>query len=926
MNRKNRFLLLIAKFILLFALCFLGLVSMSQNTISLAGKWSVDLDSADVGIRQQWYKKTFSSILNLPGTLDDAGIGTPTTLNADKLTEEILLHLTRKHSYIGPAWYSRTINIPKDWKGRDIELELERVIWKTRLWIDGKEVGSQESLSVPQRFELGTLLAPGKHTLVFRIDNTKQYDISIRNLAHAYTDGTQIIWNGVIGQMKLTARDKVQISSLQVYPNVKNRSISVITYLLNKADRNQRGTIHFQVLDQKNRVISRKIVDITIENPGSKNFSEISLGKNAPLWDEFDPNLYTLRAKLDLRTGPASDVASTRFGLREITADNGLIQLNGRRIFLRGTLECSIFPLTGHPPMDKEGWIKVFSSAKNYGLNHLRFHSWCPPGAAFEVADSMGFYLQVELPLWNLNVGKDTATNRFITEEALRISQEYGNHPSFCLWSLGNELEGDFGFLSSLLNELKRLDDRHLYTTTSFSFQKGHGTWPEPNDDFLITQYTKKGWVRGQGIFNSYAPDFSLDYKEATDSLPVPLITHEIGQYSVYPNMHEIKKYTGVLDPLNFKAIHNDLKRKNLLSLADSFTLASGRFSANLYKEEIERALKTKNISGFQLLDLHDFPGQGTALVGILDAFWDSKGLIAPDAHRMYCAPVVPLIRFKKAVYTNDEILDLTVEVANFSKQILRKVTSVVTVKDQSGKVFFKRALSTVDIGIGNNWSMGKLRIPLNTFIEAKALTIEVELKGTSYKNSWKIWVYPSRTDTSDSNVIFTTSPADAIRFLDEGKKVLLNPDTSIVAGVAGRFAPVFWSPVHFPNQPGTMGILCNPRHPVFNSFPTDFYTDWQWWDLIASSKTMLIDSLPAIDPIVRVIDNFFKNRKMANIIEARVGKGKVILTSLDLTKNLDKRPAARQLRLSIIRYMEGDSFSPSTALRPGDLEKILNK
>src|SRR5690606_30735207 len=155
--------------------------------------------------------------------------------------------------------------------------------------------------------------------------------------------------------------------------------------------------------------------------------------------------------------------------------------------------------------------------------------------AAFEAADELGVYLQVELPLWSLVVGEDESTCQFLEAEAVRISEEYGNHPSFCLWSLGNELQGDFDWMNQLRDRLKAMDSRPLYTTTTFTFQKEHGTWPEPGDQFFVTQYTKKGWVRGQGIFNSYPPNFAADYSQATDGLPVPLITHEIGQYAVYP-------------------------------------------------------------------------------------------------------------------------------------------------------------------------------------------------------------------------------------------------------------------------------------------------------------------------------------------------------------------------------------------------------
>ncbi|WP_202616907.1 hypothetical protein [Arcticibacter tournemirensis] len=219
--------------------------------------------------------------------------------------------------------------------------------------------------------------------------------------------------------------------------------------------------------------------------------------------------------------------------------------------------------------------------------------------------------------------------------------------------------------------------------------------------------------MRGQGIFNSYPPDFSTDYSAAVEDLPVPVITHEIGQYSVFPNIDEIKKYTGVLDPLNFKAIRNDLQKKGMLSLARSFMLASGKFSANLYKEEIERALKTKGMSGFQLLDLHDFPGQGTALVGVLDAFWDSKGLVTAKEHRAYCSPVVPLIRFPKAIYINTEKFSADAEIANFSSGILKNVKTVWTVKSAKGIVLFNGDLNKEEIPVGNGLSLGRIEFSL---------------------------------------------------------------------------------------------------------------------------------------------------------------------------------------------------------------------
>lgn len=913
------------RILLISCLCFSIFKAKAQQHISLAGAWQVKLDSGNVGLTQKWFNQQFAEKLVLPGTLDDAGKGKANNLSADQLVKDVVINLRRKHTFIGPAWYSKEITIPQNWANKSVSLYLERVIWNTRVWMDGQEIGSQESLSVPHQFDLTALSKPGMHRLVIRIDNTKQYDITHLNMAHAYTDGTQIIWNGVIGKIELMARDKLNIRSLQTYPQLKDKSVTVVVALQNELKQTKKATLLLRVYGKDKKAMVTRSIQVNMAPGGSQKEVKLSLGKDALMWDEFNSNLYTVKAQLNSANAMA-DATSTTFGLREITNEGSMMQVNGRRIFLRGTLECNIFPLTGHPPMDKKGWLKVFGTAKAYGLNHLRFHSWCPPKAAFEVADSLGFYLQVELPLWSIKAGMDKNTNRFIEEEAQKISMEYGNHPSFCLWSLGNELQGDFAWLGQLLQTLKAKDRRHLYTTTTFTFQKNHGRWPESGDDFFITQYTKKGWVRGQGIFNSYAPNFSTDYTRAIDSLPVPSITHEIGQYSVYPNLKEVPKYTGVLEPVNFKAINKDLERKNMLQLAPQFTLASGKFSANLYKEEIERALKTRGLTGFQLLDLHDFPGQGTALVGILDAFWDSKGLVSPEEHRNYTAPIVPLLRFEKASYTSAEIFEADAEIANFSDRVLQNARPVWTAKNDKGEVLFSGELPAKDIQLGNGISLGRINFSLKGLKKAARLTIELRLKDNPVRNKWSIWVYPEQVKTGHTAVVFTTSLKDAMQYLNKGRKVLLNPDTANLNGVQGRFAPVFWSPVHFPNQPGTMGLLCDPDHAALADFPTDFYSNWQWWDLITASKTMILDSLPAINPLVTVIDNFYKNRKMAGIFEVRVGKGQLVLCAMDISNQLGKRPAARQLRFSLEQYMAGSKFNPSVTLTEEQLGQLIKK
>ena len=854
-----------------FALLALPLFVFAQQRLDLSGEWKVSLNNRG------------NQTIMLPNTLDGAGIGEPNTLSP-ALTKPQLSRLTRKHSFIGEAKYQREITITKEMAGKPLELLLERVMWRSRLLIDGQDAGQiQESLVSPHVFHIKGL-TEGKHTLTLFIDNRKLHEISVDNLAHSYTNDTQIMWNGVLGRMELNVAPV--ITDVQIYPDIEKQQVSIKV-------RGSAADYGF-TLDGCS-VVPTKVGDGEYVLPIS----------NMKLWDEFTPNLYTLTAT----TLPSSSL-SVSFGMRSFKAKGNRLLINGNPTFLRGTLECCIFPLTGTPPTDERGWMKVFTTAREYGLNHLRFHSWCPPEAAFRVADKMGFYCQVELPNWSLKVNQDSATAKFLYQEFDNIIRNYGNHPSLCIISCGNELQPDFKFLNELTLYMKTQDPRHLYVTSTFTFEKGHGVKQEPEDDIFITQWTDNGWVRGQGVFDERVPDFKSDYREAAKNITVPLVSHEIGQYSVYPNIKEIDKYTGILDPLNFKAIRNDLQKKGLLHKADDYLKASGKLAVILYKEEIERAMKTPQQSGFQLLDLHDFPGQGTALVGLLDAFWDSKGLVEPQRFREACAPVVPLAQFDKAVWKADETFTARVDIANYSLESMEGKTICWQLTDEMGDVYAE--------GSGKNIS-----ISLNKVSEAKRFELIVSIKDTPWRNRWNIWVYPDVIMPQDKKILVTSNIDEAMKALNKGKKVLFSPKKETVKGLEGKFLPVFWSPVHFPKQAGTMGLLCDPRHPALAHFPTDMHSDWQWWNLVKRSRVMVLDSIAPVSPIVESVDNFVNNRRLAQVFETKVGKGSLIFSSIDLLTD-SNLPEIRQMQYSLLRYMQSSEFHPSTSLSESQLRSLL--
>ena len=891
----------------LLTIAWLGAAGQS---VDVGGDWRVRLSGDST-----WHAIT------LPGTTDQAGLGVPNTLEA-AMTKPQLLRLTRKNRFVGPAEYTRTVTIGKDMAGKPLELTLERVMWRSRLSVDGHAVGDmRESLSTPHRFYLPDGLSEGTHRLTLAIDNGKMYEISDTELAHAYTDDTQIKWNGVLGAMKLRVVRPVDVASIQVYPDATSGEVEIVAEVNNHTGKSVRKNLEWRIIPSTYGVTATGRVKAELA-PG---FNEVRIaarvnGKPA-LWSEFSPSLYTAEVSA------GQSVSDAMFGFRDIEGRDGQILVNGSPVFLRGTLECCVFPLTGTPPLDEDGWERVFDTAEEWGLNHLRFHSWCPPEAAFAVADRCGFYLQAELPLWstNLKAGGSGGVKDFIRSEYDRILKEYGNHPSLCLMTVGNELQSDFDWLNEMTAYMRARDDRRLYAASSFTFEHGHGGHAEPFDQFMVSQWTDDGWVRGQGVFDNEPPSFDKDYRASMGCVNVPLVTHEIGQYAVYPDLTEIDKYTGVLDPLNFKAVEADLRAKGRLDRAGEYLKASGALAAILYKEEMERAMKTPGIAGIQLLGLSDFPGQGTALVGLVNAFGESKGVAEPEWFRQFSSPIVPLARFGKATYTNDEPFEATIQIANY-KAPAGSCIMRWSLRDSYGTLVAAKeeAIDSLPSGLGRPVPV---KAELGSVTSPAKLMLEVRIEGSDAVNSWPIWVYPSDQSEPSGDIVVTSSPTEALVALDEGRKVLLSPVPDSIRGIESKFVPVFWSPVHFPNQAGGMGITCDARHPALACFPNDGHSDWQWWMPVKHSRTFNLDSVAGATPIVEVVDNFTSNRQLCLVAEGRCLNGRLLLSGIDLMSDgALADPATMALRRSLLRYMKSDGFRPEDVVSPESIKKLINE
>ena len=575
-------------------ICLVNSLScLAQKSVSLAGKWELAIGDST----------KFNDIVTLPGSMLTNGKGNEVGMDTRwtgslydssfyfnpymekyrvKGNVKFPFFLTPQRHYVGHAWYRRTVRIPNEWKSQRMTLMLERPHIETTVYINGRCAGHQMSLSAPHQYDVTPLVEPGRENEITIDVYNGIENVCVGQDSHSVTDQTQGNWNGIIGKIELQAAPI--ISRLRVACDIRQA----------RADIMLNDTVY-----------------------------HIQLQKPVRLWSEDDPYLYTSEVTYRGQTIPVT------FGMREVTVQGRQILLNGEPIRLRGTVENCCFPETGYPPTDVESWMRVLGKCKEYGLNHVRFHSYCPPEAAFEAADRLGIYLQPEGPSWpnhgvKMNCGMPI--DQYLTDECKRIVDLYGSHPSFIMLAAGNEPAGNWvEWGNRFVKEMKSYDPSRIYCTASVG---GGWQWDEGSE------YHVKGGARGLE-WNDHAPqttddhyaqiEFPRNYLSSVANNS-PIIAHEQGQWCAFPDFKEIGQYTGAYKPGNLEIFRDLLNDNGMGSQAERFLMASGRLQVLAYKYDIERNLRTADYAGFQLLGLNDYSGQGSALVGPLNVHWREKG------------------------------------------------------------------------------------------------------------------------------------------------------------------------------------------------------------------------------------------------------------------------------------------------------------
>lgn len=843
--------------------------------IDLSGLWQVALDASMQENAPAFYPDT----MVLPGSTSAAGLGPVNT-------EEPEGYLTDEHRFEGYAWFCHRFTVAEHHPHALLRLERTRM---TTVWLDGVCLGSCNSLCTPHEYAFQGPAA-GEHELLVRVSNVNYPTPG----GHMTSKDTQTNWNGITGEISLTMGAAI-LRDVTAIPQPDLRSVRIQASVIGLESGT--ATIVMDDFGAMKAPVEGGVLDAMFVFP-----------HQPPLWDEFHPNLLTVRVSV------ADAEASLSFGMRRMSTDGRKLLVNGQQVFLRGKHDGMVFPQTGYAPTDVEGWLKVMKTAKAYGINHYRFHTCCPPDAAFAAADRLGIYMEPELPFWGTVAapgedGYNEAEQAYLIEEGFRILKCFGHHPSFAFMSLGNELWGSPKRLNEMLKGYKAYRQDKLYASGSNNFQfvpqvldeedvfvgvrlsrerlfrgsyamcdapQGHVQTTEPEsvcsyDDVIVPKTVQaEQQSTGKTLIQFGTGVKEVDAAAADVLLPqVPVISHEIGQYTFYPDFDEMPRYTGPVKPRNFAAFARRLKKKGIYDRHEAYFHAAGKLAVDCYRRELETALRSRELSGFQLLDLQDFPGQGTALVGVLNAFMESKGLVAQETWRCFCAPCVVLGCMERFVLASGQEIQLGVMVSEANLE--EHHTFITCTLMENGEALQCKKLN-VPASTGRLTDCGRVSFGLVEATAPRKLCIRLELENGIW-NEYPLWVFPQGRaiitregiELAGRKVRFASSAAEA------------KPGDIVIPDAAGKrpaeYCTDFWCYPMFrsisesmgrPVPVGTMGLCINPDHRALAGFPTENYTTPPWYRLLRHAHCEVLDT--PCDMAAEMIDNVERCDRMGII------------------------------------------------------------
>jgi beta-galactosidase len=873
-----------------------------RRRMDLCGAWQFRVDS----------EAAFSRTLQVPGCWQAQGVGERSGI--------------LRHDYEGTGWYQRDVPIPESWKDKRVVLRIGGALRITEALVNGIPAGRHDGLSAPFAFDISGAVRPGdSNTITLKISNpgnrpAESPDVQVPSRPTGMLNYVGN-WGGVYGPVELETTGLVWIDDLWVHSNLQASTARFVVEVRNSEDRTFRGELRIAAGPYHGSA--------AVEVPArqaAKADAQLSM-PGAHLWSCEHPNLYT--ASVSLLEGAAErDRVEQRFGLREITTQGNVLLLNGKPLYLRGYGDDDVEVLTGVPPASKEVYLQRLGLARSFGFNAVRFHSMTPVREFFEAADEVGIFVLAELPV--VYTYYLLPFKGFVGDELTSVVHAHKNHPSWLSLAMGNELNPEWVKGNS--------QKQAFHEAVDELYRKAKSLMP----DRLVMA------TDGYPL----EPTDMMSTDRASPNHPT--ICHEFGgYYCTLPDPALIPKFTGVMIPEWLEAKQRWVVENGLASEYATYVRNSEKLVRLGRRFEIERVRRDANITGYEYWLIVDYPGgtgEGDSWEeGWFDYFWQPKG-VAPEEGREINDAVLPLIDAGPGDRTlwADGTRELKLLVSNYGENEIRD-GSASWRGTSNGRMVAESQIEHLSAPLGKISPVAGITLARLAGDAPQKLELVAEVDG--HVNRWNFWVFPRQGFMSRSQMpiattaswphlgryypfirtgqhrpigggLFITDSLDgaAVNFLHSGGRVWLALDKQAKIGF-------------FPASGGALGTVVRD-HPALRGFPQEGFCDLHFYSLMESAAPFPLDGLRNVTPIIdgiRTKAGFLSKTKdlsrVGYVFEAKVGTGRLLVTSLRLGAHLDdQHPEAVFLFDRLLRYCDSDEFQPRGEIPAGRLSNAVSE
>ncbi len=825
-----------------------------QEWVSLDGEWEIAMDPGLAGIADGWADPANAlpeaTTATVPGCWAADGLGGE---GPSLLTTPEQLPTRLRGSYVGPAWYRKSVRVPAGWRGKRVWLKIGGVNSQGWFFANGEFLGHIHSYCGACKFEITDLVEPGKPLMIAAlVRNDVPSRKGLSNWLHRF--------GGLYRSVELEATPAVYIDDVYAVPEFDRRSVSLRVSV--------DGTTDGAVLRANIRTTDGERAGEALVDAEAEHELTVRLRPFRP-WSPTTPSLYIADVTLE-QDGRVIHGWSERFGVRKWEVRGTDLTLNNERFLVRGFGDDYIYPVTLSSSASHEAHRKHLSVAREFGFNYVRHHTHCENPEFFEAADELGIMVQPELPYYGPHAsgGPDVS----MPEADLReLYEHYRRYTSFSTYCTGNE--GHIG--SPLDAELYQLA-KALDPTRLMLHQDGGHSSPE-NSDYAVP-----------------FGDLRLHHRGQVDTSR-PAVLHEYQNLATPIDPYLAKRYSGaVVAPRPMESYLADLEQSGLSrEWGDACLQAGKELQKQWQKWGIEAARRDAPLDGYIYWTLVDV-GKPSAQ-GLFDPFWQPKAS-TPEFFIRHNGETAVLAELgdDPPILGEGGTLNVTWIVSHFGAEPIDARLRWKLVAN--GKPLAKGESGPLHVAPGSVVDAGSDAIVMPRLKSAVKAQLTAQLAGTGIRNSWDVWLFPEVAESENGALFVRKMTVEALDRLAEGGTVVVTD----LSGSGPGYTPGWWG------MGAQAGTAIDAGHPLFERFPADTYMTEVFHRLLGQSERLADTSYRGATPLMVTQG---AAGYLAHLLEARAGNGKLLACGLDLTGGTVE---SRYLREEICRYVDSPDFRPA--------------